>query len=129
MKFNKSNVRQFRADITDALKAVEKQHGVSFSIGNIRFTDNDFRTKLECFSVTDNSGNSVDAAKVAFEQKAFRVGVKKSAYGQTFKQGNRTFKIVGINTRAKVYPIQAESVNRGTRYKFPLSAIPQNLRS
>ena len=129
MIFNKQNLRVIRTDVLDALKAVEKKHGVSFTLGNTRYSPTDFRVKLECFAVKDNSGKDVDAAKAAFESKAFRVGIKRTAYGKTFTHGRKTFKIVGINTRAPKYPIQAESINRGDRYKFPLSAIPANLHS
>lgn len=124
MNFNKQTLKIMRQDIDSALEAVAKKHGVSFKLGNIRYTGSDFRTKLECFA-----GDASDAAQQAFERDAWRVGVKKTAFGQTFTQGNITYKITGINTRAKKYPIKAESMNRGKRYKFPVSSLPANLRS
>jgi len=126
MRFNKSNLKSIRADIDAALKAVEKKHGVSFNLGNIRYSDNDFRGKLECFSATDNSGNTVNIDKQNFESKAWLVGVKKTSFGKTFTVGRKTYTICGINTRAKKYPIQATNA-QGQRYKFCVSQLPSNL--
>ena len=128
MNFNRTNIKALRADIDAALAAVEKQHGVSFKLGNIRFTDNDFRCKLECFSASDNSGNAVNVDKQNFESKAFLVGVKTTSFGKTFTSRGRKFTITGINTRANKYPIQASTAN-GKRYKFPVTSLPANLRS
>jgi hypothetical protein len=128
MNFNKSNLSAIRSDITAALAAVEKKHGVSFKLGNIRYSDNDFRGKLECFSASDNSGNAVDVAKQNFESKAFLIGVDKSAFGKSFRSNGRKFTITGVNTRANKYPIQASTAN-GKRYKFSVTQLPQNLRS
>ena len=66
--------------------------------------------------------------KQNFETKAFLVGVKKTAFGKTFTSQGRKFKITGLNTRAKKYPIQASTVG-GKRYKFNVSQLPANLRS
>lgn len=126
MRFNRTNLKAIRADINTALKAVEKKHGVSFNLGNIRFSDSDFRGKLECFSATDNSGNAVDIDKQNFESKAWLVGVKKTAFGKTFTSQGTKFTITGINTRAKKYPIQATNA-KGKRYKFCVSQLPSNL--
>jgi hypothetical protein len=128
MKFNKSNLSVIRTDIDFALAAVEKQHGVSFKIGRISYTNNDFRTKLECFSASDDSGNAVNIDKQNFETKAFLIGVKKTAFGKTFTSNGRKFTITGLNTRAKKYPIQASTVG-GKRYKFCVTQLPANLRS
>ena len=128
MNFNKSNLKTIRADIDTALAAVEKKHGVSFKLGNIRYTDNDFRGKLECFSASDSGGNAVNVDKQKFESKSFLVGVKKTAFGKTFTSGRKTYTICGINTRAHQYPIQANSA-QGRRYKFSVDALPANLRS
>ena len=128
MNFNRTNIKALRADIATALAAVENQHGVSFKLGNIRFSDNDFRGKLECFSASDNSGKAVNVDKQKFESKAFLVGVKTTSFGKTFTSNGRKFTINGINTRAKKYPIQASTAT-GKRFKFPVSSLPANLRS
>lgn len=128
MRFNKSNLKTIRADVAAALAAVESNHGVKFSLGNIRFSDSDFRCKLECVSATNSSGNAVDLDRQKFESNCWMIGVPKTSFGKTFKSGRKTFTISGLNTRAKKYPIQAVDT-RGKRYKFPVDMLPANLRS
>ena len=128
MRFNKSNLKTIRADVAAALAAVESKHGVQFSLGNIRFSNDDFRCKLECVSATNSSGNAVDIDRQKFESNCWMIGVPKTSFGKTFKSGRKTFTISGLNTRAKKYPIQAVDT-RGKRYKFPVDMLPANLRS
>jgi len=123
MKFNRSKVKQLRNEIATALASVEKKHGVSFDLGRITFTDTDFRGKLTCKSADPDAGRKI------FERDAVRVGVKKEAYGKTFTTSSgRTFRITGINTRAKKYPVNAETVNTKEAYKFAVTMLPKNLR-
>lgn len=128
MQFNKTNLKIIRADIDAALASVEAKHGIKFNLGNIRFSDNDFRGKLECNSVADASGNAINPAEVHFNDNRWRVGLARDAFGKTFRSNGRTFTIVGVNTRAKKYPVKATDPNGGM-YKFPMSSLPANLKS
>lgn len=128
MTFDRSNLKTIRNDIDAALAAVEKKHGIKFNLGNIRYSANDFRTKLECVSVTSANGAPVDADKVKFEQNAFLFGVKKDAFGKSFTSHGRRFTITGINPRAKRYPVTAVGP-QGGGYKFPVDSLPAKLRA
>jgi len=44
--FDKQNLKQIRADIDAALKAVEDKYGMKVSLGSIRFDANTFSGKL-----------------------------------------------------------------------------------
>lgn len=127
MTFNKSNLKTIRADIDAALAAVESKHGVKFSLGNIRYSTNDFRCKLECVSTADANGNAINVDKANFERLAVMVGVKKDAFGKSFTKRGKKYTITSINTRARKFPIQAVNT-LGDRYKFPVSALPASLQ-
>lgn len=129
MTFNKSNLNTIRADVAAALAAVESKHGVSFKLGNIRYSTNDFRCKFECVSTSDSSGNTVDPAEENFKRDAFLIGVAKDAFGKKFKSGRSNYKITGINRRRHKYPISAIRVASGRSYKFPVSALPASLQA
>lgn len=129
MAITKATLPQIRNDIDAALAAVEAKHNIKFNTGRITYEPGvNFRCKLEAVSTADNNGNTVNPEKNNFESKAFLIGVKKTAFGKTFTSRGRKFTITGLNTRAKKYPIQAETA-RGQRYKFPVSQLPANLRS
>lgn len=129
MIFNKANLKTIRVDIDAALAAVESKHGVKFSLGNIRYSTNDFRCKLECVSTSDSTGKTVDPVEANFKRDAFLVGVAKDAFGKKFKSGRSNYKITGINTRRHKYPVSAIRVASGKSYKFPVSMLPANLRA
>lgn len=128
MSFTKTNLKNIRADIEAALASVEATYNCKFSLGNIRFSDHNFRGKLECNSVADASGNTINPAEVHFNDNRWRVGLAKDAFGKTFTAQGRRYTIVGVNTRAKKYPVQAETA-AGRRYKFPMSALPASLKA
>ena len=128
MTLNKANLKIIRADIDAALAAVEKKHGGKFSLGNIRYSTNDFRCKLEFVSTSDASGNAVNPDEINFKRDAFLVGVSKDAFGKSFTSRGKKYTITGINTRAHKFPIQGVNT-RGDRYKFPVSALPTSLQA
>lgn len=53
--FDKQNLGTLRKEIDDALGAVAKKHGITLSIGNIRYSGSEMRTKL--------TGNIIDGTK------------------------------------------------------------------
>ena len=128
MEFTKSNLPGFRADIATALASVEAKHGVKFDLGRISYTATNFRVKLECNSASDQSGNAVDPRLTKFLANTFRYNISDAAFGQTFTSRGRKFKIVGLNPRAKKYPLSVEDT-KGGRYKMPMSALPNNLKA
>lgn len=129
MTFDKYNLKTIRNDIDAALATVEAKHGVKFNLGNIRFNSNDFRAKLECVSATNASGNTVNPDQVKFEANAFMFGIKKDAFGKTFKIGKSNYKITGLNPRRHKYPVSAIRVASGRSYKFAVRQLPTRLRS
>jgi hypothetical protein len=122
MKMTRAKVKQLRADIDAALAAVEKKHGVEFDLGRITFTDTDFRGKLTCKSADPNADRKI------FERDALRVGLKKTAYGKTFTHVGRDYRVSGVNTRAKKYPVKVVDVASGGNYKMSVEALPRDLR-
>ncbi len=122
MSLTRAKVKTIRADLDKAFAAIEKKHGVNFSLGTIRFSDTDFRGTLKCVSTDTNAGRKM------FERDALRVGLKKTAYGKTFTHIGRDYRVVGVNTRAKKYPVNVEDVASGGTYKMAVEALPKDLR-
>lgn len=121
MTFTRAKVKTLRADIDKALAAVEKKHGVEFNLGTIRFSDTDFRGTLKCVS------SDSDAGRKMFERDALRVGLKKTSYGKEFTFRARKYRVVGVNTRAKKYPVKVADVATGGTYKMGLDCLPNDL--
>ena len=122
MSLTRAKVKTLRAELDKAFAAIEKKHGVEFSLGTIRFSDTDFRGTLKCVSADKDAGRKM------FQRDALRVGLKKTAYGKTFTHIGRDYRVVGVNTRAKKYPVQVEDVASGGTYKMAVEALPKDLR-
>ena len=57
MNVDKDMLKSFRKDFAEAVKSLEAKYGMAISMGNISFTANSFRTKMEAI-VTDASTQS-----------------------------------------------------------------------
>jgi hypothetical protein len=106
IKFDKTNLKNIRADINTALAAVESKYGIKLDIGNISFDSSTFNTKLSAVttSVSAESGNVevVDAKwKRDFDRNCVYLGFSKEDFGKECKVGNRTetYTIVGALAR------------------------------
>lgn len=125
--FSKPNLNVIRADIDRALAAVGAKHGIGLKIGNIRFTNDTFSTKLEAVVLTaDTATEDVTFAKYAADYKRYAplygypIALLNS--GQVTHAG-KSYTILGYNSRGKRYPIIARNVADGKIYKLPEAAV------
>lgn len=114
--FNQESVKNLREELTAHLAAFGDEHGISFSIGNIKFTKEMVTTGL---SVTINAsdGSTVNPEEVSFKRNAYRHGFKAEHLGAKFSDKGKVFKITGWNRGGK-YNLRAMEVSTGKRYKF-----------
>lgn len=117
--FTHSNLDGIQSDIDAALAEVAKKYGIQLDTGSIRFSDNQFTTKI-----TAKTGDGSNAARDTWNLYCFRGGLKATDFGKTFTStsGNE-FKIVGWNPKGKKYNVIAERVRDGGSYKFPASQV------
>lgn len=127
-----ANIKQIRADVEAAMKAIYAKHGIDVVVGNIRYNAESFRCKIE---------GTVRGAKTA--APVIRPGISatlpfggKFWFGESFDQ-TKTFhsvslgrvKIVGHNSKAKLYPIIVEQVATGKKYKLSISQVEEIIAS
>ena len=116
---NRADRKALRDDIEQALQAVADKHGLTVTVGGGSYTDHTFAPKME-FSCTTSSG-----APAGFAFDAELIGIPVDCYGKTFTRAGEEYTIVGINLRARKYPVLAKT-NSGT-YKFPADTIARLL--
>ena len=118
----KSKLKQIRIDMDKALAEVAKKHGLQFELGNISFSSDNFRMKIEANTVKADGSVETKEAK-AFKQKAAQFGLKPEMLGKTFITACGTeLTITGLNTRAHANPINAVGAN-GKSYKMPARTV------
>jgi len=123
-RFTRQNLAQIRSEFTEAVKKMEKLHGISFKIGNISFSSERFTTKLEC-AILNSDTKSVEESE--FKASCRRFGLKPSDFGRKFISSGITYQISGIKTTRHKYPLSAIRIDDGKRYKFSVGSVVNNL--
>lgn len=67
--------------------------------------------------------------KALFEVLAPHFGLEPSDYGRTFTTRDEMFRIVAINPNRPKYPISAERLSDGRRFKFAADNVALYLRN
>ena len=112
-------IDEFRKDFKEAVAELEKKHGISISIGRVSYNAKKFTTKMEVIdSQPDEYGNVVSGEQANFNANCGHVGLSPHHYGVVFTYGKSEYKLVGIKPRNRKYPIIAENVVSGMRYKL-----------
>tara|TARA_R110000851_G_C12892020_1_gene547244 strand:+ start:317 stop:643 length:327 start_codon:yes stop_codon:yes gene_type:complete len=89
---NKSKITMFRGEFAIAVQQLEKEFGVSISLGNVTYTSNEFRTKMTVTSGDKSTEPTRDE---------FQVGDEVSINHKKVNP-NDIFTIVKINKNIKV---------------------------
>ena len=128
MQFDKQSLRSLRPQIEAALKSIEKELKVKFSLGSCRFTSENATFKLEVATVS-KGGKVASVEATAFKEFASLYNLKPSDLGRSFTSfSGQSFTIIGLNTRKSKYPIIAKD-NRDRRFKFSSESVVTALRT
>ena len=121
MEINNKTLTSFISDFESAVKDLEKKYGVQIDLGNVRYSDFNFSTKM----TVSNAGSKEEAAKRNWDLNCSLFGFKKEHFGQEILVTGKTMKIVGIKPRNRKYPIIVESA--GTQYKISAATALRKL--
>jgi hypothetical protein len=123
MEFNKQNLKSFRTEMEDALGKVGKKYGVTFNIGNIRFTSDTFSTTVKCYGTATKS----DTGKLEWDKSCFMFGFEKTDFNKMFTMTGKKYQIVGIRPRSFKYPIVGKEIGGTKSFKFNAEGVKKNL--
>lgn len=127
-QFDTSNLKEIRTEIDNALKSVSDKFKISLKVGNITYSANEFRAKLEAAIQTSNaSGMSTKQIKAIENLRNYgdMFDVSEKDLNKTFTSGNRTFKFVGLMPSRPKFPVLAEDVKTNKLFKFNESVLKQ----
>lgn len=121
-KITSESLNEINDEIKKKLAEVEKKFGVKIELGNTRYTDKNYRTKMKVSTVSEN-GKVRSKEAIAFERQ-----VNLGNIDEKFEVGKRVrtrkgdvFIIDGYNKRATKYPVQLH--NRDGRVKMPVGML------
>jgi hypothetical protein len=116
-EFNKKNLDEIRSLINSKLEELQKETGVSFSLGNIGFSTDKFSVTL--------TAKVEGADQRKWEMYAPHMGFKKEDFGKEFISKGETYKIIGVEPGLK-FPIICQKGN--SIYKFSESSVKISLK-
>jgi len=123
MKITRTNLKDFRNDFKTALADLEKTYGVNIDLGNIKFTDNSFHSKMSVINVGGAVGEDVE--KLKFENDCKRYGFKGTDFNKTLISNGTSFKLIGLKPANTKYPCIVE--NYKGKYKMSVRAVKRSL--
>lgn len=122
MEFTKQDFTLLRSDLSEALKPLGEKYDIDFTLGNnISCRDLTFSFKLSGAKRTKD-GQSVDVAKEEFIKHCGQYDLKPEDYhAECHIRGEQeqTYRIVGINPKARKNCIIVERKSDGMRYAYP----------
>lgn len=115
---DRQKAKELREKVTSALKQqVEGELGVTFTVGNIRFSDTTASIKLDAVDVAPD-GTKVTVAESDWHAMCGLFGFEKDDLNREFVSQGRTFRISGLKPTNRKYPVIAKCVSTGSSYKF-----------
>lgn len=114
-------------EIAVAIAGVCEKHDVV--IGGSRATfggDTACSVKLT-FHAREADGTVISPDSLAFTKFAHLFGLEPGDLGETFLSQGETFRITGLRTKAKRYPVIATNVQTGRSFKFSTHVVRNGL--
>ena len=118
VEFDRANLQVLRSEITAALKAVGDKYGVTFVAGNGSYSPGRATLKVEM-----SIGAGQDASVVRIGKEADALVAHQKVYFPDLKldavyiNGNKTYSLVGYNTRARKTPMLVKCLEDGKVYR------------
>lgn len=115
MKMTKTNIKNLRNEMNAELEVLAKKYGVTISVGNASYTNNNVTFKVEVANQNQSGLTLNKKATALLEQVKLRK--LNFTLGSVIVLQGREFKVVGFNTRAKKFPIEIQGLDDNLKYK------------
>jgi len=119
---DKTTARTLSEALKTHLEAFEEEHDIKVTIGSGKFDSTTLTLKVELAELAE-SGEALTRAANEFKYMAHRYGLAPDDLGKEFRDGIRTYRIVGLKPRSTRYPVIAESLSDKKRYKFAAASV------
>ena len=114
-KFDKSALKLLRPEINKSLAELSERFGITLKIGNIRYDDDTFTSKIEASLV------GADLKANDWSKHFWRFGMEEGWLGETIEYCGQDYKIVGLKSRARKNQILIE--REGKTYRIDAALI------
>jgi len=125
-KINAQACQLIRQAVDVVIKAEMAKLGLDAKSGRMTYSDGSCTLKVEI--VTRNADGSANSKQAEdFKAYASMYGLEPEDLGKEFTHRGVVYKIVGLKTRGRKFPIQVERVHDGKTFKFPDHTVAKEL--
>ena len=126
MLVTKATAQSITTEIEVAVNAILTKHGMDSGKTAVKYGDH-YSIKIESTPLVENENgvnvNSPEAQAWAMFGTSYGFDNPVEALGKTFTTSGKTFKFIGLNTKAPKMPVNAVCLEDGKSYKFPTQAL------
>jgi len=126
-EINKAVLRDIYPLLEEALESVNKQIDgakIQLKVGGT-YCDDNATMKLE-LALEDN-GKVVTREVTDYNNNARWLGLPPDGIGKIFRSMNKRYRITGLKPRSHKYPVLAEDVVSGKKFKFTTTSVTNGL--
>jgi len=111
--------KQIREDINNALKEIEKKHGVNFHIGTISYRgDDSFSARISCFK------SSIEEEYAENYRNLHEMYMMKEEWlNKEIELDHGVHRLIGIAPNSATYPIVIKRITDGQLFKTTANKI------
>ena len=122
-QFNSQNLKEFRIELTEAIKSLEKKYNVSTNVGSISYSPDNFNVKVSVALVNGGVVMTKEATDLERYRLSFNLDDKVKLNETFYDHDGKHLKVVGLKTRSPKFPVLCEDVNTGNRYKLTVNSV------
>lgn len=123
--FDKTTLKDLREDISTALAEVERKHGIKLELKRITYDLDSFRGTLAGF-IPGVNGDSVYESE--WMKYHYKYGFNREDLGFKFRTPTGVFKVIGLKTANRKYPVICRRLDNEKIYKFAPSVVESHIR-
>lgn len=126
-QFDKQSCRTLAIAVEEALQKVAKEFGVSIKRKGGSYSPTNYTVKIEA-SIIGKGGIVISREAEDFKSYCQMYNLKPTDLGKTFTSDDGVkYKIKGLSTRSRKYPIIVKNLNNGKTFKFPERMVQRSL--
>ncbi len=123
-KIDRTFIRLARPEIESALADFCTKYGLSVSVGKGKFSDSNVTLHVE-FAVQNAAGVVVTKEVEAFNRYHAMFGLKATDLHREFGYRGNTYKLMGLNPKARRNPLIVERQPDGKTFIMPVEFFPR----
>ena len=124
---DRAKVKMLRKAMEEALAPLEESFKVKLLMDNCNFTESYCNFKVGFADVAEDG--EVQSKEVKeFKMFAATYGLEPTDLYRTFTVRGTEYKITGLSTRKPKYPLLADRVRDGAKFKFPVDQVVMALK-